>query len=55
MKDEHRDYFYRRAEEEIALAQTSADEQAVRLHYHLAALYLDRVFGGPESEAASSA
>lgn len=39
------DYFYRRAEEEIAIAQASAEEHVVRFHYHLAGLYLDKVYG----------
>jgi len=45
MADLDRDYFYRRAEEEIAVAQASASEPLVRFHYQLASLYLDRVFG----------
>ncbi|WP_165356254.1 hypothetical protein [Sphingosinicella sp. BN140058] len=45
MADEDRDYFYRRAEQEIACAQAAAGERQVRLHYQLADLYLDRVFG----------
>jgi hypothetical protein len=45
MASEDRDYFYRRAEQEIACAQSSASERLVRFHYQLAALYLDRVFG----------
>ena len=45
MSDDDRDYYYRRAEQEIALAQTSSDETAVKFHYMLGGLYLDRVFG----------
>lgn len=45
MADEDRDYFYRRAEQEIACAQAASGERQVRLHYQLAALYLDRIFG----------
>jgi hypothetical protein len=45
MAEADRDYFYRRAEQEIAIAQASACEQLVRFHYQLASLYLDRVFG----------
>ena len=45
MADEDRDYFYRRAEQEIACAQSACGERQVRLHYQLAETYLDRVFG----------
>ncbi len=45
MADKDRDYFYRRAEQEIACAQASASEQLVRFHYELSTLYLERVFG----------
>jgi hypothetical protein len=45
MSDDDRDYFYRRAEEEIGLAQRSDAESSVSFHYRLAVLYLDRVFG----------
>ena len=45
MASEDRDYFYHRAEQEIACAQASASPPLVRFHYQLAALYLDRVFG----------
>ncbi len=38
------DYFYRRAEDELAMAQRSAIPEAVRAHYTLAGYYLDRVF-----------
>ena len=46
--DEDRDYFSRRAEQEIAMAQSSDNEHVVRFHYHLAGLYLDKVYG-PET------
>ena len=45
MSDDDKDYYYRRAEQEIALAQNSKDEAAVKFHYMLGGLYLDRVFG----------
>ena len=48
---EDRDYFYRRAEQELALAQASDNEHVVRFHYHLAGLYLDKVYGSPEASA----
>jgi hypothetical protein len=43
--EDERNYFYRRAEEEIARAQAADDERLVSFHYHLAGLYLDRVYG----------
>jgi hypothetical protein len=49
MSDDDRDYYYRRAEQEIACAQASRNEEAVRVHYCLAGLYLDRVFGDSSS------
>ena len=39
------DYYQRRAEVEIALAQRSSDARAVRVHYELASAYLDRIHG----------
>ena len=45
MSEEERDYCYRRAEQEIGLAQASASERLVSFHYRLAGLYLDRLYG----------
>ena len=45
MQNEDQDYYYRRAEEEIALAQQANHERSVRAHYLLAGYYLDRVYG----------
>jgi len=45
MAEAGRDYFYRRAEQEIAVAQAAETETLVRIHYQLASLYLDRVYG----------
>jgi hypothetical protein len=39
------DYYQRRAEAEIELAQRSDDARAVRVHYELASAYLDRIHG----------
>ncbi len=39
------DYYQRRAEAEIELAQQSHDARAVRIHYELASAYLDRIHG----------
>jgi hypothetical protein len=48
MSDDDRDYFRRRAEEEIARAQASDDARLVSFHYHLAGLYLDKVYAAPK-------
>ena len=39
------DYYQRRAEQQIALAQRSEDRRAVQAHYELATAYLDRIHG----------
>ena len=38
------DYFERRAEQEIELAQRSIDTRAVKAHYELASAYLDKIY-----------
>lgn len=45
MSREDEDYYQRRAEEQIALAQQSDDTRAVQAHYQLASAYLDRIHG----------
>ena len=40
------DYYQRRAEQEIALAQNAQDNRAVQAHYELASAYLDRIHPG---------
>jgi hypothetical protein len=40
-----RDYYYLRAEAELAQAQRSTSAAAVKAHYTLAGHYLDRVYG----------
>ncbi len=42
------DYLLERAEAELDLAQGATHERAVRAHYLLAGLYLDRVYGGSD-------
>ena len=42
--DQDSRYFLRRAEAELALAQTALHPSAVRAHYHLAGHYLDRAY-----------
>ncbi len=51
MSQEKQEYFERRAEAELALAQTAANGEAVQAHYELASAYLDRIHGDePKSE-----
>jgi hypothetical protein len=54
MREDDKTYFHRRAEEEIARAQASDDERLVSFHYHLAALYLDLVFGDARPQPKST-
>ena len=42
------DYFERRAEDQIALAQQASCTEAVQAHYQLASAYLDRIYGEAE-------
>jgi hypothetical protein len=49
MSHEEQEYFERRAEAELALAQSAGHRRAVQAHYELASAYLDRIHGdGPE-------
>jgi hypothetical protein len=51
MSQEEQEYYERRAEAEIALAQAAAHRRAVQAHYELASAYLDRIHGdAPKSE-----
>jgi hypothetical protein len=45
MSQEEAEYWERRAEEQIALAQQARHKAAVRAHYELANQYLERVHG----------
>ena len=45
MSREEDDYYQRRAEAEIELAQRAECPQAVQAHYQLASAYLDRIHG----------
>ena len=47
------DYFYIRAEKELAMAQAARSPGAVRAHYLLAGHYLDRAYGGASDRQAS--
>ena len=51
MSNEEQQYYERRAEAELALAQAAAHERVVQAHYELASAYLDRIHGDePKSE-----
>ena len=51
MSQEEQEYFERRAEAELELAQAAAHRRAVQAHYELASAYLDRIHGDePRSE-----
>ena len=39
------EYYERRAEDHVLLAQQALNSQAVQAHYELAAAYLDRIYG----------
>ena len=45
MSQEEQQYYERRAEAELALAQSAEHRRAVQAHYELAAAYLDRIHG----------
>ena len=45
MSHEEADYYQRRAETEVALAQQASHQAVVRVHYELASAYLDRIHG----------
>ncbi|MET0377241.1 MAG: hypothetical protein ABW128_23655 [Rhizorhabdus sp.] len=51
MKARDRSYYIRRAEAELALAQSAAHPAAMRAHYHLAGYYLDKVYSRIEAAA----
>ena len=56
MPHDDRDYFQRRAEAEIELAQRAQHRRVVQAHYELASAYLDRIHGaaadGTDAQAA---
>ena len=45
MSQEEQEYYERRAEAELSLAQAADHGSAVQAHYELAAAYLDRIHG----------
>lgn len=52
MSHDDQDYFQRRAEAEIELAQRARHRRAVQAHYELASAYLDRIH--PEADSRES-
>jgi hypothetical protein len=48
MHHEDTEYLKSRAEAELELAQSARHPEAVKAHYQLAGLYLDRVYGTPD-------
>lgn len=53
MDQADKNYFLDRAEEEITQANQAVHAKVARVHYHLAAYYLDRVYGGEADGAAA--
>ena len=51
MSQEEAEYWERRAEREIELAQASTHRRAVQAHYEIASAYLERVHGEPPAIA----
>jgi len=49
------DYFYKRAEIELQMAQKAHGSEAVRAHYELANLYLDRHYDTGSTDRAATA
>jgi hypothetical protein len=46
-------YFQRRAEQELALAQSAKNPKAAKAHYLIASAYLDRVHGPGTNEGSA--
>ncbi|QNE33014.1 hypothetical protein F1C10_14535 [Sphingomonas sp. NBWT7] len=55
MRSNDQQYFYRRAEAELKMAQAARDPAAVRAHYTLAGHYLDRAYAGHDQQPALAA
>jgi hypothetical protein len=52
MSTDDRSYFEHRAEMELEMAQRAEHPEAVRAHYLMAGLYLDKIHAIPGSDAA---
>ncbi|WP_162806710.1 hypothetical protein [Sphingosinicella terrae] len=46
MSSQDGDYYQKRAEQEVELAQRSTDPVAVQFHYAMTELYLEKLHGG---------
>ena len=55
MAKDDRDYFEKRAEAEIALAQRATHSSVVRAHYELASAYLDLIHGEAQQRVEQAA
>ena len=53
--DAEQEYFEKRAEAQLELAQSATHPGVVKAHYELAGLYLDIVHGEPENSADADA
>ena len=52
--DDDKDYYYRRAEYELEMAQRTEVPEAVKAHYTLAGYYLDKVYNDEANAPAPS-
>ncbi|MFL0412762.1 hypothetical protein [uncultured Sphingomonas sp.] len=52
---EDKEYFYKRAESELEMAQRTIVPEAVKAHYTLAGYYLDKVYNDDQAPAANDA
>lgn len=55
MSREDSDYYEKRAEAQLELAQKAKHGSAVQAHYELATAYLDRIYGNDVSAGAEEA
>lgn len=51
--DDDKEYYYRRAESELEMAQRTENPEAVKAHYTLAGYYLDKVYNDDAAIVAS--
>ena len=54
MKSDEADYYEKRAEAALEMAQKAKNKAAVQAHYEMANAYLDRVHGDQPVEAAAN-
>lgn len=53
MSPDDADYFQRRAEAEIELAQSARHQRVVQAHYELASAYLDRIHAAAAADSSA--